>query len=124
MAVMTVTWVTKDDLRVCPVCKPLHNNIWAYDTERDAFPQQIYSPVVKKPVWDANRDISIAHVGFTDAECRCKLKVDFEIQNIDTYLHRLRARALEMHGAVESWSTGDRLVLRYQGRYVTWRPLA
>ena len=121
MAVMTIMWVTKEDLRVCPVCKPLHNNIWAFDTEHDAFPQQIYSPVAKKHVWDATRDISIAHVGFTNAGCRCKLKVDFEIQNIATRLHRLRARALEMHGVTESWSTGQRLVLRHEGRFISWR---
>lgn len=125
MAVMTITWVTKDDTRVCPVCRPHHGTTWNYDTGTDAFPTTIPSPIGGYPMWDAVRDHSLAHLQLKNQgkgiPCRCVLDVDFDLTSMTTYLHQLRVRALEMHGEIEMWSTGKVLVLRHEGRFVSWR---
>lgn len=125
MAIMTIQWVTKDDVRVCPVCRPHHGFMWSFDTEKEAFPTRLFSHIGGYPMWDAVLDKSMIHLQLRNQgkgiPCRCILKVAFDVQTLNDYLLHLTERALEMHGQLEQWSTGQVTVLRHEGRFVSWR---
>lgn len=51
---------------------------------------------MRKAVWDTSRDRSIAHVGYSDAECRCVLQVTWDVQEIETALENKLTMAFQM----------------------------
>ena len=116
MTTMTLTWLTVLDNRVCALCQPLHNHTWTFDTTHDAFPTTLYAG--NRAVWDCVRDKSIIH-----PNCRCHIVPSFDLATLADKLQGLLDRALDLHGHIEYWSTGQRLVLRRHGRFVTWRPI-
>jgi hypothetical protein len=74
---MTITWHTADDDRVCPICLPLDEYTWTYDTERDAFPTYLHHPQLGIIVWDVQADEPRPH-GHHRLNCRCTLEVTFK----------------------------------------------
>lgn len=95
MAVMTITWVTRDDAKVCPVCRSLHGVTWAFHTDRDPFPSVLHAPGSGKAVWDCARDRSLAHGG-TGLHCRCRLNIEFDVKDIQDAIHDKLTWAIQM----------------------------
>jgi hypothetical protein len=93
MAIMTITWVTALDDLVCPVCKPLHNHTWTFNTHEHPFPNTLTSPVTRLPVWDCIRDKSLSHLQLINRgegiKCRCTVKASFNVSNITAKLQQL-----------------------------------
>ena len=70
MAILTLTWNTHRDDRVCPICLPLDGHLWAFDTDRDAFPEVLEAGGIV--VWDTAVDQPRSH-GHHAFNCRCWL---------------------------------------------------
>ena len=100
MAIMLITWVTKEDVRVCPVCKPHHGTTWRFDTEHDPFPTVLYSHIGGYPMWDATRDRSMSHLQLRNqgkgVPCRCVLNVTFDLSEIQEAIHDKLTWAIQM----------------------------
>jgi hypothetical protein len=83
---MTITWHTADDDRVCPICLPLDEYTWTYDTERDALPTYLHHPQLGIIVWDVQADEPRPH-GHHRLNCRCTLEVTFNVEEIYKAIH-------------------------------------
>lgn len=101
MAVMKIIWDTAEDERVCPVCMPLHGQVWLFDTKSDTFPNRLVSPRTGKPVWDTLRDRPMTHGG-TPINCRCRLIITFNVEEIREALHEKLLWAVQIKDQIDA----------------------
>lgn len=122
MVKMTITWHTSELYadRVCPICLPLDGHTWTFDNTKEPFPTELWSPFHNIRVWDCLLDQRRPH-GEKRFHCRCSLTVVWDYTYEEDKLRELLDKALDRYGKLEQ--AGTRLVLRRQGRYVTWRPI-
>lgn len=121
MPLMSLTWHTRDDERVCPICMPLDGHTWVFDTEKEPFPDVLIDPRTNLVVWDCVRDDRRPH-GHGRFNCRCWLTESWDFVDIESRLASIKTRALEACGRIEIWSGGVQMqVLRSHGRFVSWR---
>jgi hypothetical protein len=123
---MSITWHTSkfEPDRTCPICRPLEGHTWVYNTEKEPFPDTLRSPFTNIPVWDCVRDEPRPH-GHHEFNCRCRLTVSWDFNDVEERINAIRMRALETCGSIEVWTGGRRVnVLRSGGRFVAWRNVA
>ena len=119
MARFEITWHTKDDDNVCPVCRPLEGVAWVFDTEKDPFPRILSHPT-QGIVWDCDIDEPRTH-GDKPHHCRCKLSWRFDTGNVTKKIFEMRQAIVLEFGRRETWSKiGVVYVIRKQGRFAAW----
>jgi len=119
---MLFTWHTQNDGKVCPICQPLHEATWTFDTKLDRqFPRLLIHPV-QGTVWDVDADEPRTH-GDNSFNCRCWLSVEVDWSDIRSrILTKIKQVQLEHLALNEVWKgTGPVRVVREQGRFVTWQ---
>jgi hypothetical protein len=112
MALLTLTWATSQDERVCPICFPLHGRVWTFDTAVEPWPERLNAD--GQVVWDTVEDQPRTH-GDHPYNCRCTLLWRFDLGDE-------KMRLLQMVGVVEEWSNGLTVLVARSasGRFVAW----
>jgi hypothetical protein len=89
---LVLTWVTKDDDMVCPICVPLHGFSWRFNAGIDALPNTLNTK--GHDFWDISLGRSVAHDNtYVKGKCRCKLRVEVDIQDIYDFAVSLKEAA-------------------------------
>lgn len=92
MPSLILTWVTKDDLRVCPICRPIHGHIWRFNAGIDDLPNTLNTK--GQDLWDLSLGRSVAHdKSYARGKCRCKLRVEVDIQDVYDFAVSLKEAA-------------------------------
>lgn len=127
MPTLTIKWHTHPELRqtqpYCDVCDSLDGAEWVFHSDKTAFPSLLTHPK-HGIVWDCDADSSRAH-GSARFGCYCTLSwvldgSDLEAE-IQAAAERVKEDLRQAVGVVESWAGVSVLVVREQGRFVTWR---
>jgi hypothetical protein len=75
MAIIKVTWRTRNDNRVCPICRKLEGYVWEFDSNANTMTNNLVHPEFGV-VWTVNNG-SGAH-GHKGVACRCDLPYDVD----------------------------------------------
>ncbi len=75
-----MTWRTRQDAQVCPVCKALEGYTWTLEVG-DPQPEQLLHPIYG-PVYDMRLAAACSTVKEKGGHvCRCSLKYGFDVSN-------------------------------------------
>jgi len=79
---LKLTWRTKKDAEVCPICRELEGYSWTLNAGTDAYPHQFVHPV-HGPVYDTRPAAEGSLVKEEKGhQCRCTLKHEFCSSNM------------------------------------------
>lgn len=88
MPTMKITWHTKKDLLVCPVCRSLEGYTWTFDTSKD----DKMGDVLKHPVYGAVWGLQGSLIKEEKGKCRCEIKHEVDLSDAAARLEKIRDR--------------------------------
>ena len=91
MSRIKLKWHSKEDDRVCPICKALNNHEWTFVVGTDQFPNVLTAN--GQNVWDVHQG-SRAH-GHQGFNCRCHITSKISYGNMLEKIENLKNEALE-----------------------------
>jgi hypothetical protein len=81
---LKLTWRTRKDAEVCPVCKELEGYTWILEAGPDSYPNQFVHPVYG-PVYDTRPAAEGSLIKEEKGHvCRCTLKHEFHTSHEPT----------------------------------------